>query len=77
MNSVRGSLKKAVEEVPPELLEQFMGDQARADGTYNMGLYAGRTTGMTNLFESGWDVSKVAQVRTITSFHFCPIVRPF
>jgi hypothetical protein len=56
------AIKNAAEQLPESVLTNYMGEQARADGSWCISNYAARTTAITNLFSSGLSPEQVCQV---------------
>jgi hypothetical protein len=58
------ALRNAAEELPKSVLSEYIGDEARADGTFRITNYSMRHTAITNLFSAGFTPEQVCKVRS-------------
>lgn len=65
------AIKNAAEELPSSVLNEYIGDQARADGTFAISNYSARVTAITNMFGKGFTPEQVCQVCFFMTHVFC------
>jgi hypothetical protein len=65
------AIKNAAEELPSSVLNEYIGDQARADGTFAISNYSARVTSITNMFGKGFTPEQVCQVCFFMTHVFC------
>ena len=56
------TIRNTAEQLPQSVLTDYMGEQARPDGSWSITSYAARATAITNMFESGLSPEQVCQV---------------